>query len=59
MVETCFRLGDCCDFSGLAKDEKPIKNVKTGSIFCEVDTGKIYFFDKENSQWIEQFSFKE
>lgn len=42
----------------LSSDEKPDENIATGSICVEVDTGKVYFFDEENS-WTEQFSFQE
>ena len=47
--------------SGLSTDTKPTENVMNGSIFTEVDTGKVYFFNEEGttgSKWEEQFSFK-
>lgn len=42
--------------AGLSTDTKP-SNVATGSIFTEVDTGKVFFFD-EDGDWTEQFSFQ-
>lgn len=45
------------ELRGLSSDEKPteINNTKidNGSIFIEIDTGKIYMFDLENEQWKE------
>lgn len=38
---------------GLSTDTKPTENISNGSIFIEMDTGKIYFYDKENTQWRE------
>ncbi len=38
---------------GLQNDTKPTSNLATGSIFIEIDTGKVYFFDEENTRWIE------
>lgn len=37
----------------LSKDEKPI-GVKNGSVCYEIDTKKIFMFDEENKEWIEQ-----
>lgn len=47
------------EFFGLSKDEKPVgkvNNIKipNGSVFIEIDTGRIYAFDEENQLWIEQ-----
>ena len=45
------------DLRGLSTDEKPTeingKKVDNGSIFIEMDSGKIYFYDLENEQWKE------
>lgn len=38
---------------GLSTDEKPV-DVGNASIFYEMDTHKIFMFDKENGIWIEQ-----
>ena len=40
-------------FAGRSIDEKPL-NVENGSTFKEIDTGKIFRYDKENNVWIEQ-----
>ena len=42
---------------GLYADTKPADNICTGSIFTEVDTGDVYFYDEE-SDWTKQFSFQ-
>jgi len=44
---------------GLSTDEKPIGIVKgytigNSSIFVEMDTNKQFFYDEENSRWIEK-----
>ena len=45
------------ELRGLSTDEKPTevngKKVDNGSVFIEIDTGKIYFYDLENEQWEE------
>ena len=45
------------ELRGLSTDTKPNKigdnNIGNGSIFIEIDTGKIYFYDGENTQWLE------
>lgn len=38
---------------GLAGDTKPTEGVANGSFFLEMDTGKLYFFDAENTEWKE------
>ena len=41
-------------FFGLSTDDKPsATKVNNGATFIEMDTGKIYFFDAENSEWVE------
>lgn len=40
-------------FAGRSVDDKPL-NVENGSTFNEIDTGRIYKYDKENNKWIEQ-----
>ena len=40
------------DLRGLHGDSKPTGNeIPNGSSFLEMDTGDVYFWDKENSQW--------
>lgn len=45
------------ELRGLSTDEKPTeingKIIGNGSVFIEIDTGKLYFYDKENEQWKE------
>ena len=45
------------EFRGLSTDVKPVMNgeekVENGSIFIEIDTGRVYFYDLENEQWME------
>ena len=36
------------EFRGLSTDEKPVENVGNGSIFIEMDTGKVFIFDEQN-----------
>lgn len=36
---------------GLSSDTKPTEDIPNGSSFLEMDTGNVYVFDKENSQW--------
>lgn len=57
MVTTTFYSGGYMEYAGLSTDTKPT-NCATGSIFVEVDTGKVYFFNSVGSTWVEQFSFQ-
>ena len=41
------------EFRGLSTDEKPVENVGNGSIFIEMDTGKVFMFDEQNKVWKE------
>lgn len=45
------------EFIGKSTDTKPIGNynyriIENGSIFVEMDTGTIYFFDEELQTWM-------
>ena len=42
------------EFRGLSTDEKPIDRVGNGSVFIEIDTGKVFMFDEENKEWKER-----
>ena len=42
-------------FAGRSVDDKPL-DVENGSSFKEIDTGRIFRYDKENNIWIEQKS---
>jgi hypothetical protein len=45
------------ELRGISTDEKPAtidgKDIANGTVFIEIDTGKLYMFDKENEQWKE------
>ena len=45
------------ELRGLSTDEKPTeinnKVVDNGSMFIEIDTGKIFLYDLENEEWKE------
>lgn len=45
------------ELRGLSTDTKPTKvdgkDVPNGTVFVEIDTGKIYFYDLENQLWKE------
>lgn len=40
-------------FYGLSTDTKPTANIVNGSVFIEMDTSKIYFFDEDSTDWRE------
>ena len=42
-------------FAGHSVDDKPL-DVENGSSFKEIDTGRVFRYDKENNLWIEQKS---
>jgi len=45
------------ELRGLSTDTKPTeigdKTIANGSVFIEIDTGKIFFYDLENEEWKE------
>ncbi len=41
------------EFRGLSTDEKPVERAGNGSIFIEMDTGKVFMFDEQNKVWKE------
>ena len=45
------------ELRGLSTDNKPTeidgKTIGNGSVFIEIDTGKIFFYDAENEEWKE------
>ena len=41
------------------KDETKPTNVNNGSMFVEIDSGKVNCYDRENNKWEYWFSFKE
>ena len=40
------------EFTGRSIDTKP-SNVENGASYIELDTGRVYRYDKENNRWIE------
>ena len=38
---------------GTSGDSKPTEGYANGTVFLEVDTGKIYLFNEETSTWVE------
>ena len=40
-------------YFGLRDDSKPTEGVGNGSAYIEMDTSTIWFFDAENSAWLE------
>ena len=41
------------EYRGLSTDAKPVEKAGNGSVFIEMDTGKVYIFDEENIIWKE------
>ena len=45
------------ELRGLSRDTKPTKIgesfIDNGSVFVEIDTGKMYLYDLDNEQWNE------
>lgn len=41
------------EYRGLSTDTKPTENITNGTVFIEIDTGKVYMFDADGSQWKE------
>ena len=43
------------ELRGLSTDEKPVKigekQIANGSVFIEIDTQKLYFFDADTNEW--------
>lgn len=58
MIACIENKGGYAEYAGLSTDSKPTEGVATGSIFVEVDTGKVYFYNSDGAAWVEQFSFQ-
>lgn len=46
------------EYTGLSADARPTQDengngIPNGSIFIEMNTGKIYFYDAEGEEWLE------
>lgn len=49
--------GDLCkraEYYGKSTDTKPVNGVNNSDIFYEMDTKKVFLFDKDASVWLEQ-----
>ena len=44
--------GGCNTYAGLSTDAKPT-DVGNGSIFIEMNTGKVFMFNAEGTDWVE------
>lgn len=40
-------------YYALSTDEKPVNKVINGAVLIEMDTSKVYFFNKTSSEWLE------
>ena len=46
--------GQAIEYYGKSTDSKPVDgSVMNGAAFIEMDTGKVYLFDKSTAIWIE------
>lgn len=52
MISTLLKEDNHMGYAGLSSDEKPL-NVRNGSFFLEMDTGKVFAFDETNKMWRE------
>ena len=52
MAINAYGAGGYYDIRCLSTDDKP-SEVPNGSSCIEIDTGKIYFFDADSKQWVE------
>lgn len=41
------------EIRGLSSDKKPVEKIPNGSVFFEMDTGKVFMFDEKNKKWIQ------
>lgn len=38
---------------GTSSESKPTDGIVTGSVFVEVNTGKVFLFNEDSSSWVE------
>lgn len=53
MISTLLKEDNHMEYAGLSSDTKPVNNVRNGSFFLEMDTGKVFAFDETNKMWRE------
>ena len=46
------------DLYGSSTDTKPTEGLCNGSSFLEIDTGNVYFWDEDASDWVLQYSLQ-
>ncbi len=46
-----------CELRGMSTDTKPteigINKIANGSVYIEIDTGKLFFYNEEDQEWNE------
>lgn len=42
------------DYYGLSSDVKPVEEANNAEVFYEMDTQKVFLFDKDGAEWLEQ-----
>lgn len=56
---TLIRAGTSNEWAGLSTDTKPTDDmVPNASIFIEVDTGNVFFYNADGAVWVKQFSLQ-
>lgn len=43
----------CYEYRGMSSDTKPVQGVGNGSVYFEIDTGKVFMFDYDGQTWYE------
>ena len=43
---------------GNSLETKPTEGVGDGAVFVEVDTGKVFMFNENTGDWVEEFSLQ-
>ena len=43
--------GDIKNYMGLSSENKPTEGLATGSLFIELDTGTVYYFNADTTEW--------
>ena len=43
--------GNIVNYMGLSTEEKPTEGLATGSLFIELNTGKVYYFNADTGAW--------
>ena len=43
--------GNIVNYMGLSTENKPTEGLATGSLFIELDTGTVYYFNEATTAW--------